>query len=53
LAHLYLGKLQANNIEAVVLNQRDSMYNTFGSYELYVKPNDVVRAKYIIEKDNE
>lgn len=29
------------------------MYNTFGSYELYVKPNDALRAKYIIEKDNE
>ena len=53
LAHLYLGKLKANNIEATVLNQRDSMYNAFGSYELYVKPDDAVKAKYIIDKDNE
>jgi len=29
------------------------MYNAFGYYELYVMPNDVIKAKYIIEKDNE
>jgi hypothetical protein len=50
---LYLGKLNANNIEAIVLNQKDSMYNAFGLYELYVKPDDAVKAKYLINKDNE
>jgi hypothetical protein len=48
---LYLGKLKANNIQATVLNNKDRMYNNFGNYELYVMPEDVVKAKYIIEKE--
>ncbi|MGV6861656.1 MAG: hypothetical protein ACWA41_07775 [Putridiphycobacter sp.] len=50
---MYLGKLKAHQIEAIVLNQKDSMYNAFGMYELYVKPEDAVKAKYIIEKEME
>lgn len=53
LANLLIAKLKANDIEAVMLNQKDSMYNAFGLFEIYVKANDVVRAKYIIDKDNE
>lgn len=49
--HLYIGKLKAHDIEATVLNNKDSMYNNFGNYELYVMPDDVVKAKYIIEKE--
>lgn len=51
LIHLYLGKLKAHNIHATVLNKKDSMYNNFGNFELYVAPEDVVKAKYIIEKE--
>ena len=53
LASLLVEKLRANNIEAVTLNQKDSMHNAFGLIEIYVKPEDVVKAKYIIDKDNE
>ena len=53
LAHLFVAKLKSNNIEAIVLNQKDSMYNAFGNYEIYVKPDDIIKAKYIIDKDNE
>ena len=53
LANLLIGKLKANDIEAIVLNQKDSMYNAFGLFEIYVKANDAVRAKYLIDKDNE
>jgi len=53
LANLLIVKLKANDIEAVILNQKDSMYNAFGLFEIYVKAKDVVRAKYIIDKDNE
>jgi hypothetical protein len=53
LANLLIVKLKANDIEAVILNQKDSMYNAFGLFEIYVKADDVVRAKYIIDKDNE
>ena len=53
MANLLIVKLKANDIEAVILNQKDSMYNAFGFFEIYVKAEDVVRAKYIIDKDNE
>jgi len=53
LIYLYLGKLEANGIQANILNQKDSMYNAFGLFELYVNPSDVVKAKFIIDKDNE
>jgi len=53
LANLLVGKLKVNNIEAIILNQKDSMYNAFGLFEIYVKVDDVIRAKYIIDKDNE
>jgi len=44
LANLLIVKLKANDIEAVILNQKDSMYNAFGLFEIYVKAKDVVRA---------
>lgn len=53
LANLLSAKLKANDIEAIILNQKDSMYNAFGLFEIYVKSDDAVRAKYIIDKDNE
>jgi len=53
LANLLVGKLKANDIEAIILNQKDSMYNAFGLFEIYVKSNDAIRAKFIIDKDNE
>ncbi len=53
LAHLIEGKLKSNGINVWMLNTKDSMYNDFGTFEIYVKPEDVVKAKFIIEKDNE
>jgi len=53
MANLLMAKLKANDIEASMLNQKDSMYNAFGLFEIYVKAKDVVRSKYIIDKDNE
>jgi len=40
-----------HDIESVILNQRDSAY-LFGEFELYVLPEDVLRAKQIINKEN-
>jgi len=51
LVQLYLGKLKAHGIQATILNNKDSMYNNFGNFELYVMPEDVVKAKYILEKE--
>ncbi len=41
--------LSDNNIMAFVLNKRDSFYQ-FGDIEVYVKPGNVMRAKYIVNK---
>lgn len=49
LADLYLAKLEANGIKAIILNHQDSMYNAFGNFELYVDQNDVIKAKRILE----
>ena len=40
--------LEDNEIEAVLLNKQDSLY-LFGDIEVYVKPDDVIRAKFLIK----
>jgi len=42
--------LEDNNIKSVILNKKDSSY-LFGEIELYVKNDDVIRAKHIISKN--
>jgi hypothetical protein len=44
--------LAENNIESFVVNREDSTYITLGGSELYVKNEDVVLAKFLIEKNN-
>ena len=44
--------LEDNNIDSVVLNKQDSSYH-FGELELYVKAEDVVKAKRIISAHEE
>lgn len=41
--------LEDNDIQAVLLNKQDSFYH-FGDIEVYVKPDDVIRAKFLIKK---
>lgn len=53
LIELMKAKLRAEDIHVFTINKRDSSYNAFGDIELYVKADDVVRAKYIIESTNE
>lgn len=40
--------LEDNGIEVVLLNKQDSFY-LFGDIEIYVKHNDVIRAKFLIK----
>lgn len=40
--------LEDNDIEVVLLNKQDSFY-LFGDIEIYVRHNDVIRAKYVIK----
>lgn len=46
-------KLEEEGIHDIILNNMDSSYNNFGKVELYVKQNDVIRAKHIIDKNYE
>ena len=52
-AKLYLAEmaksvLEDNNIPAVIINKQDSFY-LIGDIEVYVKPDDVIRAKFLIK----
>ena len=53
LIELMKAKLRAEDVHVFTINKRDSSYNAFGEIELYVKADDVVRAKYIIDSTNE
>jgi hypothetical protein len=46
-AELLRGLLFENNIEAVIINKKDSSY-LFGELELYVSTDNVIKAKHII-----
>lgn len=41
--------LQENGIEAVVLNQKDSSYNTFGEIKVMVRQEEKTQAEEIIK----
>ena len=41
--------LEDNEIKAVLLNKQDSFYH-FGDIEIYVQPEDVIRAKFLIKE---
>jgi len=53
LVQLLAGKLEANGIESIILNTKDSAYNNFGMVELYVYKKDVIKAKFIINQKEE
>lgn len=41
--------LADHNIEAVIMNKKDSSYK-FGDIEVYVNRKDILRAKMLVEK---
>lgn len=43
--------LRENQIEGVIVDRRDSLF-TMGEVELYVRDHDVMKAKFILEKNN-
>lgn len=53
LARLIIMKLEDEGIKVFYINKKDSSYNNFGQIELYVQRDEVVRAKYIIDKSYE
>ena len=48
---LKLALLQAQEINAVIINKQDSSY-LFGEAELYVPQDEVIRAKRILDEEN-
>lgn len=42
--------LEEENIVSVIINKQDSAYLTFGEIELYVKREDILKAKFIVNK---
>lgn len=53
LSEIVKSVLEDNKIEVVLLNKMDSMHRHLdnGDIELHVKPDDVIKAKHIIEKN--
>lgn len=51
-ASLLQSLLKDRDIEAVLLNQKDSSYQTFGNISLFVHRSKLVEAKHIIDKNN-
>ncbi len=49
-AEIFKGMLENNQIEAVILNKRDSAYQAWGEIHLYVKKEDEIRAKELVEE---
>ncbi len=49
-AEIIKAVLEDNNIESFILNKRDSMMKV-GDIEVLVKPEDLILARIIIEKE--
>ncbi|MDF1673399.1 MAG: DUF2007 domain-containing protein [Vicingaceae bacterium] len=54
LSEIIKSVLEDNNIDVVVMNKMDSMHKHLmnADIELHVNSENVVKAKYIIEKNN-
>ncbi|MDA0973299.1 MAG: hypothetical protein O2867_06140 [Bacteroidetes bacterium] len=50
---LRMSMLQSAGLRAVILNRKDSVYNAFGTVELYVHRDDFLKAKHLLETDEE
>lgn len=48
-AEIVKGVLVENEIQAVVLNKKDTAYQMFGSYQVLVKRDDAIQATKIIQ----
>ena len=50
LADIARAVLSDNDIESVIINKKDSIYNSFGDIEVYVNKDNLIRAKQILQK---
>jgi hypothetical protein len=51
-ASIIVTMLQENNIEAVEMNKLDSSYLSFGSIEVYCRPEQTIAALHLINTSN-
>ncbi|MDA3890648.1 MAG: DUF2007 domain-containing protein [Salinivirgaceae bacterium] len=49
LAEMVKDILEDNQMEVVLMNKQDTFYH-FGEIEVYVRPEDIIRAKFIIKE---
>ena len=52
LAELFKKVLGDHDIEAVIINKVDSIYKTFGDIEVYVRQDQILKAKRLAEEFN-
>jgi hypothetical protein len=50
-AEIVKNVLQGKDINALIINKRDSSYNTFGFFEVMVHQGDVINAIRIIRNE--
>ena len=50
LAEIARSVLSDNNIESVIINKKDSVFNSLGNIEVYVNRDNLIRAKLILQK---
>lgn len=46
------GNLEAHGIPAIILNKKDSSYNTFGYVEVHVDKTKIEEAEALLKKEN-
>lgn len=52
-AELVRGRLEANDINAVIMDQRPSMYPSMGMTQVLVDRDDVMRALHVINQGDD
>ena len=50
IAELLKKVLWDHDIEAVIMNKKDSMYHTHGDIEVYVRQDQILKAKKLAEE---
>ncbi|MCS7018226.1 MAG: DUF2007 domain-containing protein [Cytophagales bacterium] len=52
-AEIIKERLQANDIQAIIVNKRESAYNLFGEVEIHVLREDVIKALQLLKDELE
>ena len=50
-AELIKNLLEHNDIDSIILNKKDSFYVSIGEVELYVKRDDLIKAKFVLNNN--